>query len=232
MAKVDLLTKGLYTVPEAARLIGAPMAKVRGWIAGYPKTKGGPVLKNEVGWMDGKLAMSFTNLMEIRFIQYFSNYGVKVVSIRLMAEEARKILRHPHPFATATVFKTDGRKIFAEVAEKTGDKHLYDLRAKNWAIVEVIEQSLKRGVVYNPKGDAVGWHPRQDIAPNVIIFPQASFGQPVLEESRIPTRTLFRAFMAEGETYESVANWYRVPKKLVEEAIIFETKLQGEPLAA
>jgi uncharacterized protein (DUF433 family) len=197
--------------------------KVRGWIAGYP-SRAEAILQNDIGWIGNTLAFSFANLMEIRFLQHFAALGVKVRSIRAMAAEARAMLEHPHPFATKTVFETDGKKIFAKVAEQTGDKKLYDLKAKNWTFLEVIEQSLNKEVHYDPAGDAAAWKPRPE-RPNVIIHPRWAFGQPVVTKQRIPTRALFEAFNVEGATIESVAAWYEVPKAKIEEAIGFEAEL-------
>jgi uncharacterized protein (DUF433 family) len=163
--------------------------------------------------------------MEIRFLQHFSALGVKMQSIRIMAQEAQRLMKHPHPFATKTVFTTDGRKIFANIAEDTGDEKLYDLKAKNWAFLEIIEQSLNREVIYDPSGDAYAWHPRTDIAPNVIIHPRVAFGQPVLQQDNIPTHTLFEAYQAEGETEASISAWFCVSQDGVKEAIRFETDL-------
>jgi hypothetical protein len=47
----------------------------------------------------------------------------------------------------------------------------------------------------------------------------------VLERSGIPTRALYDAFRAEGETYESVGRWYAVEASAVREAVQFETEL-------
>jgi len=163
--------------------------------------------------------------MEIRFLQHFSVLGVKMQAIRVMAQEAQRIIQHPHPFATKTVFTTDGRKIFADIAESTGDKKLYDLKAKNWAFLEIIEQSLNREVIYDPSGDAAAWHPRSDVAPNVIIHPKVAFGQPVLEQERVPTQTLFDAYQVEGETVRTVSAWFCVSPERVTEAVRFETDL-------
>ena len=46
--------------------------------------------------------------------------------------DAREMLSHPHPFATKTVFKTDGRKIVAEIAHRHGLMLVYDLKSKNY----------------------------------------------------------------------------------------------------
>ncbi len=225
MVGYDLLGAGIYTVPDAARLLRVSHQKVRGWVAGYPRTKAPPIIRNEVGVLNNRLAMSFINLMEARFIAYFASFNVHVTAIRYMAEEAKSFLQHPHPFATNAIFTTDGRKIFAAAAEHTGDKWLYDLRAKNWALYEIVVQSLKKGVIFDPKGVAATWFPRDELAPNVILHPKIAFGQPVLKDNGVPTRALFDAFHAEGETYETVAHWYDVPPEQVEEAVRFELDL-------
>lgn len=219
------LRRGIYTVPEAARLLEVSPRKVRGWIAGYPKTKSDPILDNELGVVDNRLAMSFTNLMEVRFINAFSRFGVKVAAIRVMLEEAKELLKHPHPFATKAIFRTDGHKIFVTGAEQTGDKALYDLKSKNWAMHEVIAQSLLEGVEFDADGDAVAYHPREQ-TPGVIVRPAWSFGKPVLKGAKIPTRTIFESFCAEEETEESVAHWFGISRDEVREAVKFETLLK------
>lgn len=221
-----LFEGGIYSVPEVARLVGTSPTRVRGWIGGYPKTKALPLLQNELGYADDKFAMSFVNLMEVRFIDQFSRAGVKVGAIRTMLDEAKKLLEHPHPFATDAIFKTDGKKIFTEVARICGDKALYDLKAKNWAMHDVISQSLLEGVKFDPHGNAVSWRPRDRDTPNVIILPSASFGQPILAEEGIPTRAIFDALWADGETEESVAYWFDISVERVKESVKFETLIR------
>lgn len=221
----NLLETGIYTVPEAARLLSIPQRKLRGWVSGYSPARLDPLIQNEIGKLDNALALSFVNLMEARLIHAFAQQGVSVKSIRCMAEEARRFLDHPHPFATDILFRTDGKKIFIVVAEKTGDKRLYDLKSKNWAFYDILSDQLKEGVVYDTNGNAEAWQPRKKIAPNVVIHPKIAFGQPILRESGVPTRALLDAFSAEGETYESVSAWYDVPVDQVKEAIRFEMEL-------
>lgn len=222
---MELLRSGIYTVSEASRLLRARPERIRGWIAGYPRTNAPPLIKNEIGWLRHTLSFAFVNLMEMRFIQHFSGYGVKVGTIRRLAGEAERILRHSHPFATSTVFKTDGKKIFADIAAETNDRKLYDLAARNWAMADVIAQSLFAGAIYDPSGDISGWHPRHETAPDVVMLPHVSFGQPVIVGHWIPTRTLAEAFHAEGKDCEAVAKWYEIPVALVNQAVRFETEL-------
>lgn len=222
-----LLTSGLYTVSDAVRLLRAYQVnsqKIRGWVAGYPRTHAEPIIDNEVGFVEGRLAMGFTGLMEVRFIAYFTGQGVKTASIRHMAAEAKRMLKHEHPFATNAIFATDGKKIFAKSAEETGDPKMYDLKDKNWAFYEIIARSLLRGVEFDPSGTARTWYPNKDIVPNIILDPRVAFGQPVIDESGVPTEALFDAFKAEGETYETVSHWYDVPVEHVQQAVQFETE--------
>lgn len=65
---LNLIESGIFGVSEAAALIGATERKVRGWVTGYKSAGIGPLIDNEIGWLDGRLAFSFTNLMEIRFV--------------------------------------------------------------------------------------------------------------------------------------------------------------------
>lgn len=224
---MNLLESGVYSIPEAARLLRVNPKRVRGWVAGYPQTYGSPIIKNQLEPLNGKVAISFINLMEARFIAYFSSYGVHVNSIRRIAEEAAAIVEHQHPFATDTIFKTDGRAIFADVAFKEGDKalqRLYDLKSKNWTIREAIEASLLRGVEFDASGLARNWQPRPDID-EVIVTPRCAFGHPVLRDSGVPTKAIFDACNAEGETYKTVSHWYQVPEEHVKKAVRFEVQL-------
>lgn len=219
-----LINRGVYTVADAARLLRGSPQKIRGWISGYPRTHAEPILKNDIGWLDDSLAFSFANLMELRFIQYFAGMKVSVKAIRGMAREAERLLNHPHPFATKTIFQTDGRKIFARIADETQDPKLYDLRDKNWAMLDIIAQSLHVGVSYNPAGDAASWRPRAEY-PDIIVHPAIAFGQPVLRNEGIPTRAIFESFQAEKDSVDNVAKWFGVTPNLVTDAVGFQVNL-------
>ncbi len=224
MAAPNLLETGIYTVSEAAYLVGAPKQKVRGWVTGYPKTKRPPIIDNEIGWLGDRVAFSFTNLMEIRFIAFFERAGVHFWHIRSIMEGVKLELQHPHPFATNTVFRTDGRKIVAEITERESGKRIFDLRTKNYEMRDVVLDTLKSDVIFDPKGAAQAWYPRRRIAPNVILHPRFAFGRPILRASRIPTRTIVDAARAEGSV-RATAKWFEVSEAQVREAMRFETEL-------
>ena len=224
MVAVDLLQTGIYSVTEAANLIGVSARKVRGWIDGWPNGKTA-VVTNDVGWVDKQLALSFANLMELRFIAFFANAGVSLKEIRGIMNDVRSELNRPHPFATNIVFKTDGVKIVAEIARRNGVQDLLDLKSKNFEIGVVVYKSLKDGVVYDPKGHAEAWYPRQHFAPNVIIHPRLAFGRPVLKGRGIPTETIADTAKAEGSV-ETAALIFEITTKRAQEAVNFEERLR------
>lgn len=219
----DLLEAGIYTLPDAAELVEAPPQLVRIWVSGH-KDKQNAVIVNDLGRIQGKVAVSFHNLMELRFVALFHAAGVRLQTIRAIMSDVRDSIDHPHPFATKIVFRTDGRKIVAEIGRKNGIKNIYDLRSRNYEMHPVVMKSLKDDVVYDPRGDATAWRPRRKIAPNVVMHPSFSFGQPILQRSHIPTATIAAA--AKAEKSAKAAAWmYEVTEREVREAIRFEQAL-------
>lgn len=218
-ANLDLLSSGIFTVPRAAELVQATSSMVRLWVNGR-KNLQDPVIENELGTIDGKVVVSFTNLMELRFIAKFHNAGVRLNEIRKIMNEARKLLNHPHPMATGLVFRTDGKKILAQIGSENGVAIIYDLRTKNLEMPTVVMPSLKDDVIFDKNDEIVAWFPRKEIAPNIIVNPRLSFGRPILKNSHIPAETLADAVKAEGNV-RVVAHLFEVPEKQVREAVRF-----------
>jgi uncharacterized protein (DUF433 family) len=224
--RMSLLDGGIYTIPQAARLLDVSTAKLRFWVSGKRSMHGLPIIQSEHAPIDHQIALSFVNLIEIKFINAFSKYGVSVRSIRHMAEEAKRVLSHPHPFATDVVFRTDTRRILIETtAQETGDKCLYDLKGKNWGLYEVLVAGLKDDIIFGPSGVASAWYPRRRSAPHVLVHPKVAFGQPVLTQTAVPTEAIYDAWTAENEDVEGVARWFEVPTKRVVEAVNFQARL-------
>jgi uncharacterized protein (DUF433 family)/DNA-binding transcriptional MerR regulator len=222
---MSLASAGIYTVSETAELIGVSQRRVRGWITGYGSTRMPPLIENELGWVGNRVAFSFTNLMEMKFVAFFENAGIKLGHIRAIMSEVRVALDHRHPFASKTVFRTDRRKIVAEIAKKRTGKLIYDLKTKNYEMRTVMLDTLMDDVHYDADGMARWWYPRQHAAPNVFVHPKIAFGRPVLRDSNIPTRTIAEAVKAEGDV-STVAQWYDLSQKQVREAVKFETILR------
>ena len=226
-ASADLLDIGIFSVSEAAALLRVSPQRVCGWAFGYASTRGTPILKNDLGSIDGRHAVSFASLIEMDVIRRFAGVGVSIKSMRSMISEARELVDSDHPFATDLVLRTDGKKLFAELARTTGDRGLYDLKDKNWAMYDVVIQSLKSDVVYR-NGVATHWFPRRTVAPNVVVHPHFAFGAPCLWGHFIPTFTIAEATKAENDNLEAVQEWYGITEDEIHEAIRFEHTLHPQ----
>nr|WP_294557013.1 DUF433 domain-containing protein [uncultured Rhodopila sp.] len=221
----DLSRVGIYSVSEAAILLGVAPQRIRGWVQGWSGASRAPIVENDLGRVDKRNAFSFANLMELRFIAFFSDANVSLHEIRSIMDEVRAELNRPHPFATNLVFKTDGAKIVAEIAHKNGVSDIYDLRSRNFEMGAVVYKTLKDGMVFDPKGNAQAWYPRQSLAPNVLLHPCIAFGRPVLKGSGIPTEAIADAVRAEG-SIDTVAELFEITKRRVQEAVTFESHLR------
>ena len=121
----SLIGVGLYSIPEASALTGIPSRKIRRWVYGYEsgnRVHQPPLWHSKVA-DEAEETISFRDLLEIRFVNAFREYGVPLPALRAAAEAARKYFEQPYPF-TCKQFKTDGRSVFAQVTEITGEEGL------------------------------------------------------------------------------------------------------------
>lgn len=225
--EVDPLGGGFYSPAQAARLlqIDSPR-RVRGWLSGYKNSSSGPVLDRDYEAIDGTLALSFWDLMEVRFLEHFRKQNVPLQTLRKVAVNARKEMNAKHPFALSNVrFLTDRKRVFLHSAEEEGDKKTLNLVTNQFEMYEAIEYVLAKGVSFNPKtGLAESWHPLPE-CPTVIVHPRMSFGRPVMQESGVPVAAIVRAWQAESGNRDRVAHWFGIDRSQVDDAIDFQVRL-------
>jgi uncharacterized protein (DUF433 family) len=221
-----LIGAGIYSVAEAARLTRVSSACIRRWLSGYLyKTSTGPRTANPVfagalPLIDGELALSFLDLIEVRIVNSLRSQKISWKLIRLAEANAREIFKVDHPFATRK-FKIDGRRIFAELRKEHGERPLVDLADNQLTFRAVVEPYLK-DIDFDSKDRAAIWRP-MGARHRILLDPRRSFGQPIVSEG-VPTAVLARAVKREG-SIEEVASWYEVEPRAVRDAVEFERKL-------
>lgn len=222
MTSSTLLGIGLYTPAEAERLIRVPAGKITRWLKGH-SVKGKryePLWRPQIDLGDDHVYLGFRDLMEMRTAHAFMEKGVSAIAIRHAIVEASKLVDDERPLSTKK-FKTDGRDIFLEIVREDGGTQLVDVFRRQYAFQKVIEQSLT-DVDFD--GIAPGrWWPATR-AKGIIVDPARSFGQPIDEESGVPTATLAAAVQAEG-SIEAAARAWQVKPSAVRRAADFETAL-------
>ena len=227
----SVLGIGVYTVPEAARLTGIPSRTIRRWVTGYTYTRSGarrhspPLWERQIAPVEDSVALSFRDLLEVRFVHYFRNHGVSWTVIKRAAECASEIIQDSHPFSTKR-FKTDGRSIFAEIVQTTGEESLLNLAKRQYEFKSFVEPFLFEGLEFSDVGiKPVRWWP---LGRNrrVTLDPGRSFGQPICTPESVPTAVLAKAFRADG-SLDSVARWFMVHPKSVGDAVDFEARISA-----
>ena len=219
---------GIYTVPEAARLSRVSAARIRRWLKGYDfkatreRHHADPVWSGQLDALEGRIAVGFCDLIEIRFVAAFIERGVSWKTMRRAHAAAQQRLGTMHPFCTNR-FVTDGREILLEQGETDDDRVLIDLTNNQQEFDRIVHPFLQE-LEFADDLTLVRWWPmgRQR---NVVLDPVRNFGQPSTSTAGVPTRVLARTVKANGGSLETVARWYEVSADEVRDALEFEATL-------
>ena len=216
---------GVYSLPEAERLSGISRLRIRRWMEGRDahasdqRHRVEPIIMSDIGRVAGQLALTFADLLEVRFLDAFLAVGVKWSEIRSAAMVARTLIGSTHPFS-AKMFKTDGRYILAEIADANGSLSLLRL-SRNQFELRIVSSMLFAGIEFD--GDEPSrWRPPAGRG-SVIIDPRRSFGAPIVAEG-VPTSILAASARAERSQREA-ARIYEVSRLAVRHAVAFERSL-------
>ena len=231
---------GIYSIPEASRLIGVPTRDIRRWLFGYhylrrpgdadSRVTSAPLWEHELAHEGfDEDVIGFRDLVELRFIREFTRAGVALSVIRRCLTTASELFGVKHPMSLPR-FKTDGRTIYAEaISEEMHDNSLVDLKSRQTVFKDIIRPSLYDGLIYDEdKRHASRWYPSGTKSP-IVIDPARNFGGPIIDATGTPTITLFDSYNAEGGDPKALtitSRVYGVPPKAVEAAIRFEQDLK------
>lgn len=219
---------GIYSIPEASRLTRVSSSRIRRWLKGYDfkatreRHHSNPVWQGQLDAVDGKLAVGFRDLVEIRFVAAFIAKGVSWKTMRHAHAAAQQKLSTAHPFCTNR-FVTDGREILLEQAEGESDKVLVDLTTNQQEFDRIV-QPFVHELEFADETTLIRWWPLGKQRA-VVLDPVRNFGQPTASGAGVPTRVLARSVKANGGSIELVARWYEVAPDEVRDAVEFESGL-------
>lgn len=219
--EADPLFAGFYSTSDAARLLNIPGGKARAWLNGWASSTASAVIDRD---FPATPTVSFLDLMELRFIEFFRRQDVSMHTLRRSAAKARQDWDTKHPFALSKAhYLTDRREIFAQIAEEEGDETTWNLATGQIEMWEVIEGAIAKGIVFDAVSNlAKLWKPKESDFPSVVLDPRRAFGRPIVAEGGVPTSTLYRHWKAERGDKARVARWFDVSEEEVAEAVEFE----------
>ncbi len=223
---VRLIGAGLYTPGDAARLTNVPATRIRRWLSGQKRQYRGEIVFDEPLWrsqipeIDGSLFLGFRDLIELRLVDGFRKQSISMPYLRKVVEAAQKLVGDGHPFST-TKFKTDGRRLYFEIIERTREPQLIEVLSGQHAFHSIVSKGLQD--IEFHAGVAALWRPSEGNG-EVVIDPARSFGQPILDRYGVPTTAISLAHDA-GRTTREIASAFEMDEKAVRAAVRFENRL-------
>ena len=211
---------GIYTAPEAARMIGMSASTLRRWLLGYEHDERfEPHLwqpQYDPAEEDG-LLLGFRDLVEARIVQALRAKRIGLPTIRTCIQRAREIIGDERPVSTRE-FKTDGRTIFLEITQGLDEPRFIDLKRSQGVFKRVVEPSLQ-DLEFGPTGAERWW-----LLPgkrSIVADPARSFGQPIIADHGMTTARAVQIVTAEG-SIENAARVYEIKPALLRDALSYE----------
>lgn len=213
---------GIYTAPEAARMVGMNAGTLKRWLVGYDHDgKNEPELwKPQYAVGDDGLLLGFRDLVEARIVNALRRQGIGLPTIRTCIQRARGIVGDDRPFSTRQ-FKTDGKSIFLEITKELAEPELIDLKKSQGVFRHVVEPSLQ-GLDFGDSGAERWW-----LLPGkktVVADPHRAFGQPIIADTGMTTARAMQIVKAEGSV-ERAAKVYELPVRLLRDALAYQQSL-------
>ena len=206
------LGEGIYSIPEAARILNLPSYKVRRLLKVYWNErfgKGGP----PYSWGEGSAAaFNFLTLIEFYVFYQLKDAGAKTKKILIAHEKLAEHLGTSFPFASTTLL-TDGGSILFEI---NGGAIINADATFQHNLREVIVPFCKK-IEFNGEHIAKRFYPMGK-RKKIVVDPHHQFGQPTIAGTNIMPITIYNYYKG-GEPIEFISNIFDLTKQQVSDAL-------------
>lgn len=218
------LGEGIYSLPDAARILHLPRTRINGWAKGYSRILSGTGLRkitssvlNGGNWgMGTQYNINFMALIELYVFATLRERGFSSQKIK----KARSLLSRQFdivfPFANHRLL-TDHKTIWASLNEKS----LLSLDKKSQTAFKEIIEPFCRKIEYDDiTGHAERFWPLGR-SRSVVVDPHHRFGQPTIAGTNISTETIAQ-YVSGGDSPRQVSAMFDISESSVKDAIEFE----------
>lgn len=216
-------TQGLYSVPEAARLVGMSPSTLSTWAHGYERhfpdrstVKQSPVITALRSEDDRTIP--FIGLVEATVVQAFRRTGLPMQRLRRAIEVLSTQGELEHALASRQLY-TDGANILCDYARREADGQLRLLTVVSSGrrvFHEVIQEYLAR-ITFGDTWASELVVPVTD-RPVLRVRPGIGGGTPMFVNGGAPLGAVYSRFRG-GESIASIAADYDVPADDISEAL-------------
>lgn len=219
-------TQPLYTVAQAARLVGMPSSTLSSWARGYSHrfsdratVAKGPVITALEPAFAGGPSVPFIGLVEAMVVQAFRRTDLPLQRIRRALDVLAAEGELEHALASRKLY-TDGAEILYDYARESGDGQLRLLTvvsSRQRVFHEVIESYLQR-VHFDDDPWATELIVPVTEHEILRVRPDVASGDPLFVSGGAPLSAVVSRHRA-GEPIESIADDYDVPAADIREAL-------------
>jgi uncharacterized protein (DUF433 family) len=213
-----LLERDVYSIAEAARLLGLPLATAKRWLDGYTYRKKAyrPVVRVEP---TGSEIVTWAEFVELGYLREYRAKEVSLQKLRPAVDRLRAEFGAKYPLAHARPFIDQSRELLLEIQQETKlDRRLYMVVSRGGQLVLTPPAEAFLDKVEFIGDGAARFRPAGADSP-VLIDPELSFGVPQVKGVR--TEAILELFLAK-EPIELIADGYELDVGDVEAAIRFE----------
>lgn len=225
MEQDERFSRRLYSVAEAARLVGMYPSTLATWAHGYerqpinrPSVKQGPVITALDSLAGDSRSIPFIGLVEASVVQAFRQTGLPMQRIRRALEVLTEQDELTHALASRQLY-SDGAEVLYDYARTSDDKQLGLLtivQSGQRVFHDVIVQYLQRISFEDTWASELILPVTQ--RPLLRVVPTIESGDPIFVHGGAPLSAVRTRFLA-GEPIKSIAQDYGVPSDEIEEAI-------------
>jgi uncharacterized protein (DUF433 family) len=211
----------LYSIGEAARLLGISAAKVARWLDGYERagTTYPPVIRPEPTRSD---IVTWGEFVELGYLREYRKKDVSLQQLRPVIERLRKRFRTDYPLAHHKPFIGPGRKLVMETERELGiDHRLYMVIDSDQLLLSPPAEAFLDKVEFEADVARL-WRPSGSQS-HVVIDPETSFGIPTIQGIR--TEAITELYQA-GEPPALIARTWDLDETDIHAAIRFELGLR------
>jgi uncharacterized protein (DUF433 family) len=215
------LASGAYTLPDAARLLGLPLARIRAWVRGTAEISAvrylpaGPFSSRAEG---RDRHVDFYTLIELFTLAELRRLGVSMKTLKANRTELSERFSTSYPFALRGLL-TDGRRLLRELGEQV----LLELGSGGQSAFEAVVAPFCHRLDFDASTElASRYFPLGRKIP-VVVSPAHAFGRPVIVGTNLPTETI-ASLVRGGESLDDIAVEYQLSRDEVDHAWRFEER--------
>jgi uncharacterized protein (DUF433 family) len=214
----DPWNRGVYLVPDAARILRLPLAVLRTWLSGRPddERRHFPAGEFVTSGNGADRHFGFHALIELFTVAQLRKRGLPMSVIRQARAELMERFQTPHPFALEGLM-TSGRTL----VKSLNDEILLELGSRGQTAFSKVLEPFCASLDFDRASSlAIRYFPLGKKHP-VVVDPRRAFGRPVIDGTNLTTETIM-SLLRGGEAVENVAESFQIPVQAVLSAKTFE----------